>query len=446
MSLRTQVILWMVIFVMTVLVRTRSHQLSVGLVLAYLTNLWLIHWPAALSYLLPFTYKYDEVEVGIGFEQTLYGIAAFCIGSLIVAPVLMRVIDPPRAPRAGDDRRLPNATLPYVYIGIGIASYLVITPLLGRIPTVAAVSVGLQQMMVPGLCLILWHAWFAKRKRQLAFGMAFALLFPLVTILRQGFLSYGAMALICIVTFMAAFFRPRWLLAIMLLFVMFAGFSFFVTYMRDRTDIRATVWGGQRAGARVGQLSTTLRDFDWFDPGDAEHWARVNSRLNQNVLVGYAVKNLQDETVDYAYGKTVVDGVLSLIPRAIWPQKPQTAGSGTVVTDYTGIKFARGTSVGVGQVMEFYINFGTLGVIIGFLLVGAVVTILDTWAAQRIWEGDWLQFAVWYLPGIALMQAGGSLIEVFSGAGSAIVAVLFVNRYIVSLRIGPPPEIEPASV
>jgi hypothetical protein len=39
-----------------------------------------------------------------------------------------------------------------------------------------------------------------------------------------------------------------------------------------------------------------------------------------------------------------------------------------------------------------------------------------------------------------MIQAGGSLIEVVSSAGAAMLAVLFVNRYIVRLRLGPPRE------
>ena len=438
MTMRSQVIGWMLIATATVVIRTRTHKLSVGLVTAYLVNLWLIHWPAALSYLLPWSSDIELNETRDGFMQSFYGVIGFAVGALIVGPLVLRAVQPPRSDSESAARRRPNATLPYVYIGIGLAGYFVIGPLLSGIPTVTAIAGGLRQLMVVGLCLLLWHAWYAKQKRRFVAALVFTALLPLMTILREGFLSYGAMALICVIAFLASFFRPRYLLAALLMVVLYVGFSFYVTYMRDRGDIRASVWGGQRASARVDQLRTTLRGIEWFDPTDSDHWQRVNGRLNQNTLVGRAVENLDDKSVDFARGKTIVDGVLSLVPRAIWPQKPQSAGSGDIVSRYTGITFARGTSVGVGQVMEFYINFGIIGVIIGFLLMGTVITILDTWAAQRIWAGDWLQFAVWYLPGVALMQVGGSLVDVFSSGGAAIVAILVVNRYVVPLQIGPP--------
>jgi hypothetical protein len=174
--------------------------------------------------------------------------------------------------------------------------------------------------------------------------------------------------------------------------------------------------------------------------------AGILRRLNQNYLVGAAVRNLESGSKEHAHGQTVIEAFQSLVPRALWPSKPVAAGSPRIVTEYTGITFAAYTSVGVGQVMEFYINFGTAGVIIGFLLFGTLLTLLDTWAAERLWRGDWLQFAMWFLPGLALMQAGGSLVEVLSSAGAGMLAVLFVNRFIVRARLGPPQPVGSVSV
>src|SRR5207253_3393286 len=237
-------------------------------------------------------------------------------------------------------------------------------PLFSGLPTVSAISVGLRQLTVVGLCLLLWHAWFAKRRTQFIMAFTAMALLPVTTILRDGFLSYGAMAVICIISFLAVFFRPRIVLALMLGIVLYVGFSFYVMYMRDRTAIRDTVWGGSDTAERLGQIRTTFSDIEMFNPMNPIHWNRVNARLDQSSLVGLAVENLQDGSVEYAHGKTLVDGIFAFIPRAIWPDKPSFAGSGTIVSDYTKLSFAEGTSVGVGQVMEFYVNFGTTGVII----------------------------------------------------------------------------------
>ena len=45
--------------------------------------------------------------------------------------------------------------------------------------------------------------------------------------------------------------------------------------------------------------------------------------------------------------------------------------------DFTGIEFAQGTSVGTGADLEFYMNFGTQGIVIGFALLGFFLMRLD---------------------------------------------------------------------
>ena len=442
-QLQLDIILWVVAVIVVIAVRLRLHQRSTGLVLAYMANLWLIHWPAALTYLFPETAGVEAERVIQGFHYSTLGIVGFAVGAVVFAPFIVRAIEPPRSHTSAAERRLPDARLPATYVLIGITSYLVLSPLLGRIPTVSALAGATTQLVIAGFCLGLWYFWFAGQKRKFLFLLLLAFALPMVTILRQGFLGYGAVALITIVAFIAVFYRPRWKLVVMGLAVAYLGFSFYVTYMRDRGELRASVWGGQSAVERIARLSQTLTGIEWFNPADPNHILRVTGRLNQNYLVGAAVERIETGSRDLANGETVWHAVLSLIPRVVWPEKPLRAGSPDIVTNYTGITFAEGTSVGIGQVMEFYINFGSIGVILGFVVLGMVITMIDTWAGMRLWAGDWLQFAVWYLTGLAMIQAGGSLIEVVSSAGAAMLAVLLVNRYVVRLRLGPPRESAP---
>jgi hypothetical protein len=133
---------------------------------------------------------------------------------------------------------------------------------------------------------------------------------------------------------------------------------------------------------------------------------------------------------DFAYGETFWQAVLALVPRFVWPNKPIFAGSPGLVSQYTGFTFAEGTSVGVGQIMEFYINFGTLGVTLGFLILGALITVIDATAGQRLRHGDWQGFALWYLTGISFLSVGGSLVELTSSAGASVITALLVNKYL----------------
>jgi hypothetical protein len=108
-------------------------------------------------------------------------------------------------------------------------------------------------------------------------------------------------------------------------------------------------------------------------------------------------------------------------------------GGGSVVQDYTGIVFAEGTSVGAGQVLEFYANFGTLGVIGGFLLLGWLLGRMDVLAIRYLRQRQQARFLFCFIIGLALLNPGGNLLEVFVGlVGGAVSAYglgWFLRRY-----------------
>jgi hypothetical protein len=81
--------------------------------------------------------------------------------------------------------------------------------------------------------------------------------------------------------------------------------------------------------------------------------------------------------------------------------------------------------------MEFYVNFGAAGVICGFVFWGLLVGSLDRIAALALQRDDWLQFAFWYLPGLALLQAGGSLVDVTATVAVGFIVALVAPRLLV---------------
>src|SRR5437667_72697 len=97
---------------------------------------------------------------------------------------------------------------------------------------------------------------------------------------------YAVLALI--VTFTRP--RPAWLLIGLIL--AYLGVSFYVTYMRDRATIRDVVWAGAPVEDRLTQLGRSASDFEFFDPYDVAQLQRIDARLNQNFLVGAAVRYL----------------------------------------------------------------------------------------------------------------------------------------------------------
>lgn len=424
-ELANWLLLWMAIAVVIQVVRWKRQIPTVGLVLAYVINLWLLHWVASALYLLPwYVNPYLEV-VTKGLEQSVYGLLGFAIGTLIGGPALVRLLTVPwRTLRA----RIPNPRLVRLYVATGFISYTVLLPIAGLLPTVTALVAASSNLLVVGVILGCWQAWRVASRRGLLLWILALVGLPFFTIVTQGFVSYGIVAVIAGFAFLETFIRPRWVVLVATLVVTYIGLSFFVTYTRDREAIREVVWGGEQLDARIVRVVETMTEFELFDVYDVFQLRRIDARLNQNLFVGIAVDYLGGRSQDFAHGETLVEAAISLIPRALWPDKPTTAGSGDLVSRYTGIAFAQGTSVGIGQVMELYINFGTTGVIVGFLVLGTLLAAIDQSAARRLRSGDWTGFTLRYLPGYALLNAGGSLVEMVSSAGAGIVLAVAIRN------------------
>ena len=82
----------------------------------------------------------------------------------------------------------------------------------------------------------------------------------------------------------------------------------------------------------------------------------------------------------------------------------------------------------MGQVMEFYISFGQSGVIGGFLIIGLLVGLVDRLACRKLLAGDYQEFGLLFLPGLALLQVGGNLVEVTTSAAAAAVFMVLMRQ------------------
>jgi hypothetical protein len=316
---------------------------------------------------------------------------------------------------------------------VGGVAYFVLARLIGGIPTLAAVVGTGSYVVVGGICLACWEAIESRQEGRLIGWLTLSAIYPIGTVVTQGFLGYGAAATLAVASFVAVRYRPRGRVLVVALVVTYLALSVYVTYMRDRGNIRDAVWGGASFFERFDQLFQSVSTFEWFNPTDSEHLARIDARLNQDALVGAAMIYLEQGYRSFANGKTIGDAIIAVVPRAIWPDKPVIAGSGSLVSDYTGIDFAYGTSVGIGPVLEFYINFGTPGVVVGFVVIGALIGALDRSAGRSLAGSDSAAFTYRYIPALSLINVGGSLVELTSSASAAIVMVFLLNRVLLPI-------------
>jgi hypothetical protein len=369
-----------------------------------------------------------------GFRQCVYATAAFAVGSIFFAPMISPedsgAVDSIGRESSSETRSLRGQKpLAYVYLGIGILSYPLLGSFIGRLPSAQAIISMSQYLVLVALCVLCWIAWKRGKRRKLWVLLGIALLFPFVTMLTRGFAGYGIRAFLIIAAFVATFYRPRWHMVTVGAVLVYAGLSFYVGYMAHRAELRDAVWGGAGYETRWEQVEGIFEKTEAFTPTNPEHVGSVVGRLNLSYHVGLATEHI-GKYQGHASGETVWQATTAMIPRVLWPSKPPVAGSQDIVATYTGQTFAVGTSVGVGHVLEWYVNFGTWGVVLGFLLFGTLVTAIDNRASFWLERGNVQQFVQWFLPGIAFLNVGGQFAALTSSFVAGWIAVWGINTFI----------------
>jgi hypothetical protein len=414
---------WLSIGIGLTYLASRSRGGSTGLPLAYFLGASLIHAPGAMIHL-----DGQDLNSMNGFEQTVSGMVAFLVGVIIAryafvpAPEQRASANPAEGVSSQSLGELNRLAL--IYVCVGAVVYFAVLPFARRIPSATAIVSPLGSLMVVGACLRFWIASETANWRKFWSTMVLLPLLPLATLTQGGFLGFGTVWAMTIATFLFAQSKRKVVYFFLAPAVFFVGLSLFVNYMAARNDIRQLVWYEQASvGDRLQRIADVFQNFEWLDLSNWRHREAIDGRLNQNFLIGVAATNLESGLVEYASGATLGNMIVALIPRAVWPDKPDVGGGGNVVYDFTGIEFAEGTSVGTGQVLEFYVNFGTFGVIGGFLLYGWLLGRMDLLAIRYLRQGQQTRFLFWFLIGLALLQPGGNLREiVVSVAGSAVTA------------------------
>jgi hypothetical protein len=430
-----------------------------GLALAYWLQLCMIHGISGLLHTLGWeSNRQHEVSL-VGFQITGYALVGFVLGNLLAgyfaagprtSPPSSQPLSPDGEIRESSHRfsAVPSASnlnprspaLIYIFVGMGL--YTIVGRVLPRIPGTDAVLASGFSLAVGGFGLAWYSAWKTGRRAQAIVLLVMALCAPVLTVGLAGFLGLGVAFLVCLACLVAAHYRPRWHLAILGPLIAFVGVSLFPAYMATRTEIRRAVWGGAGYSQRFEKILLMMNSFESFDPENKLHREAIDARLNQNILVGYAVERLEAGQAEYAQGETLVNALIALIPRALWPDKPQYAGSSGLVTRFTGLQFARYTSVGIGQVMELYVNFGTLGVFAGYTLLGLLLGLLDIGAGKALIAGNWKKFTLCFMIGVAFLQVGGNFAEATSTAAGSFVLWLLVHLFLGNPEV--PGRLEPA--
>ena len=418
-------LLWALVLLVA-LIAVRRQQTSLGLPLAYLTGLMLIHVPGGLVHWLNPGLFSTSIEVAQGLRLSALAAVAFLIGLLLSLHTNHRpAADHPsrsRLQRSAGGWRQRQTQLPFwrfCLIG-GLSCAFLLTPLLA-IPSLAAVvSTGSAIWILGGLLAI--RCFSQQQREQLPAWLLAILAYPTLTLILGGFLSYGTAALINTLAVLLVSVRGIAKVLLAYALALLLALSVFTAYFQNRNSLRDAVWGGAPLPQRLTALSAIAADLHLFDPYAEPDARATDERLNQNYFLGMAESRLRSGDFSPLAGRSLWEAITALIPRMFWPDKPVSAGSGTLVSEATGLVLSDTTSFGIGNVMEAYLNFGTTGILLFFCGFGYVLSWLDRSAFLAEQRGDVQQLLSTFLPAVALIQPNGSFVELTSGAAAAWLA------------------------
>lgn len=398
-----------------------------ALTLSYFLGLSLVHVPGVLPFLGSDSGLIDGEETRIGFEMTLLGVAAFVLGA-----ILARRIPQGRAPARlvfKKPREQAFLSLGRRALALGIVAYFVLIPLSFRVQSLTSLVSPLGTLLILGFWLAIYGAAEADDRRTIFKILALMPLLPFATLVTGGYLGAGIYWVLSVIAFLFVITRRRIWFYVAAAPAGFLGLSLFCTYISQRGEIRELVWHEQSGILdRIDRVSGLVTGFEPLNFASRDHIAALDGRLNQNWLVGAAVMYHEDGGAPFAYGATIP--LWALIPRAVWPDKPDIGGGLDLVSEFTGIRFAEGTSIGAGQVLEFYINFGIPGVLIGFLGFGYLLMWLDHGIMRALAADDMRGLLMRAMPGLMLLEPQGNLLGILVSGVSAFLGA----HVIVSLR------------
>jgi len=390
----------------------RRNRISLGVPVAYLFLLLLIQVPGAIAHVVGDDVLGNSDLTELGMRFAAIGTICFGIGVWLARLSKVEVTEY----RSVDRNQFWFFCLIAGWIFTYGLSFLRDIPTLG-----AAVDKGGAVWML-GVMLGLRAAMMRNDRKWVGIWLAALMVYPVLMLLLGGFLSYGTTSIVIVLSVLVISIRSQWRVAAGVIVAAVLGFNLFLSYFQHRDEIRDAVWGGAPMEERIDASMNIFRDLEWFDPSNEMQLIALDLRLNQNYFVGLAATRIRNGEVDYLYGRSLWEGVLSLVPRILWPDKPVFAGSPGIVSEMTGLILSETTSWGVGNVMEFYINFGIPGMVVGFLVLGWLLGTLDQRAALAEADGDFGRLFLFFLPAVALIQPNGSLVELVGGSAAAWVA------------------------
>jgi hypothetical protein len=278
--------------------------------------------------------------------------------------------------------------------------------------------------------VISWNAYFTQRR---LLSIALATTFLLVT---AGMVANSKGQMLAPFTLIALCFWgatgkfPYKLVVISLLLYILVAFPFVTA---SRLAMAATALGASRA-----ELADVAIDYllsgQWLqDSAESNALASLGERLLPYFT---EVVRQAGERVPYFHGKTLVEGLEIMIPRAIYPDKPDLS-----IGNWTGQAFGEVhwqddiTNLSPTFIGEFYMNFGLTGVCVGMALTGVLAVLVDRYLIVQ--RNSWTMPIMVSFVGWQEAFIGHSILPFIKSAFVWLAILLVVKKFAQKRSRGP---------
>lgn len=242
-----------------------------------------------------------------------------------------------------------NQNLPYIFVGVGFVSSLVVSFFRSDLAFVFYLLSGFKFI---GAFLIILGTERLK---------------PLVLVAVYGSVILSSLSnamfhdLLTWLIFLGAVFSIKYKPTVKTKGIFATFFLVLATFIQMiKGDYRDATWtGGQEAGLETLQktIEKSQEKETFFN---MEKLGASNVRINQGFIITNIMKNIPDKE-PFANGEELLMILESaILPRILAPNK-LNAGDREFFMKYSGMRIARGTSMGLSSVGDGYINFGLYG-------------------------------------------------------------------------------------
>ncbi|HUN21920.1 MAG TPA: hypothetical protein PK299_02170 [Anaerolineales bacterium] len=130
-----------------------------------------------------------------------------------------------------------------------------------------------------------------------------------------------------------------------------------------------------RLDQQVSQLVISLSE-DIQSESSQSPLEGIYGRVDMSSIL-IAQTTYQPKYQPFVYGKTIIDSLYFVVPRIIWRNKPIVTGGSAYVSKFTGLTFAKGTSVDLPYQFELFANWGWFGVFGGLFVIGYFIGTIE---------------------------------------------------------------------